>query len=236
MYNKIIYIILVLIVTSVVSVNTGCNDGIDQSAIDSINKYTNLINQYPQDPFYYVTRGDIYFVNQQYLQAVQDYDAALNIDPFNLEALRKLAVTYEKIDKYAESLKEYNNLIALYPGADDYINRGLLHEKYKNLPMAIADYDRAISLSPDNINYYMIRGNALDKAGNYQRSTQDYTEVIKRQPNNIGAILNRGNAFYNGGNFKGAVVDFEKVILLDPSYEGDLKEKLQVSRINAQKQ
>lgn len=236
MHKTIIYFFFVFIIAFISSLNTGCDKGLDQSSIDSINKYTNLINQYPQDPFYYVTRGDIYFVNQEYLSAAQDYEAALNIDPFNLEALRKLAVTYERMDKYAESLKEYNNLIALYPAADDYINRGLLHEKYKNLPMAIADYDRAIALNPENINYYMIRGNALDKAGNYQRSAQDYSEVIKRQPNNLGAILNRGNAFYNSGNFKGAVVDFEKVILLDPSYEGDLKEKLQVARINAQKQ
>lgn len=211
----------------------GCQKPVDQATLDSINVYTELIIKYPNDPVYYKNRGDAYSKIEKYKEAVADYQSALQIDPFDLNGLRSLAVTYVKMEKYPEAIKEYDNLIRLYPTAQDYINRGNVHENFNNLPLAIADYSRAIELDPNNIYYYFVRGNAQDKAGNYQLAAADYSAIINREPNNIGARLNRGNALYNIGNYKGALADWNVVIQLDASYESDLSEKMQIAKIRS---
>lgn len=211
----------------------GCQKQVDQATLDSINVYTELIQKYPADPVYYKNRGDAYFKIERYNEAVLDYQRALQIDPFDLNGIRSLAYMYTKMEKYPEAIKEYNNIITLYPSAQDYINRGNVHETFKNIPMAIADYTRAIEMDTNNVYFYFVRGNAHDKAGNYQMSTADYTSIINREPNNLGARLNRGNAFYNMGNYKGALTDWNIVIQQDPSYEGDLSEKMQIAKIRS---
>jgi tetratricopeptide (TPR) repeat protein len=234
MINRLIKsIFIVFLLITVYFSSEGCQKQVDQATLDSINVYTELIKKYPADPVYYKNRGDAYFKIERYNESVADYQRALQIDPFDLPALRNLAAMYVKMEKYSEAIKEYDNLIRLYPTAQDYINRGNVHESFHNIPMAVADYTRAVDMDTNNVYFYFVRGNAHDKAGNYQLSIADYTSIISRQPNNIGARLNRGNAYYNSGNYKGAVEDWNIVIQQDPSYEGDLSEKMQIAKIRS---
>jgi tetratricopeptide (TPR) repeat protein len=225
------FIALLLIITYFSS--QGCQKQVDQATLDSINVYTELIQKYPADPVYYKNRGDAYFKIERNNEAVLDYQRALQIEPFDLPALRNLAAMYVKMEKYPDAIKEYDNLIRLYPTAQDYINRGNIHESFNNIPLAINDYTRALEMDTNNVNVYFARGNAHDKAGNYQMSIADYTSIITRQPNNVGARLNRGNANYNIGNYKGALADWNIVIRQDPSYESDLSEKMQIAKIRS---
>lgn len=228
------FIVILLSTVSIIYFSfQGCQKQVDQATLDSINVYSELIQKYPADPVYYKNRGDAYFKIERYNEAVLDYQRALQIDPFDLNGIRSLAVMYTKMEKYPEAIKEYDNIIRLYPNAQDYINRGNIHESFNNIPLAVADYTRAIDTDTNNVYFYFVRGNAHDKAGNYQMSINDYTSIIRREPNNVGARLNRGNALYNMGNYKGALGDWNIVIQQDPSYEGDLSEKMQIAKIRS---
>lgn len=83
-------------------------------------------------------------------------------------------------------------------------------------PGAIAFYDRAIALAPQDAELYYQRGNARLNQGERQEAIADYTEAIKLQPNYGNAYYNRGLANYAMGNHGNAIADFAKVLELNP--------------------
>jgi tetratricopeptide (TPR) repeat protein len=81
---------------------------------------------------------------------------------------------------------------------------------------ALADYDRAISLNPNEAPFYTNRGWAKDKLGKHQEGIDDQNKALALNPNFIGAYDNRGIAELNLKNYSKALADFNQVIQLDP--------------------
>ncbi|HAK74110.1 MAG TPA: hypothetical protein DCP36_12015, partial [Sporomusaceae bacterium] len=59
--------------------------------------------------------------------------------------------------------------------------------------MERADYDKAITINPNNIYALNNRGIAYAKAAQYNLALADYNKVITIDPNNAYAYDNRGN-------------------------------------------
>ena len=64
-------------------------------------------------------------------------------------------------------------------------------DKYKE---ALADYDRAIELNPDDAVAYSNRGIAKSELGQYEAAFTDYDAAIRLNPDSAEAYYNRGNA------------------------------------------
>jgi tetratricopeptide (TPR) repeat protein len=104
----------------------------------------------------------------------------------------------------------FDRVISLNPKfALAYYNRGNLKKDKLNDPQgAVADYDRAISLSEDVLAYYS-RGVLKDeKLNNPQGALADYNKVISLNPKYAEAYYNRGNLKYKKlNNPQGAIGD-----------------------------
>ncbi len=66
---------------------------------------------------------------------------------------------------------------------------------------ALADFDRAIALEPDNANYYDNRGNVWRDRGRFDRAVEDYDKAIELAPDFAFAFYNRSQAHYLAGRF-----------------------------------
>lgn len=51
-----------------------------------------------------------------------------------------------------------------------------------NVEKAIADFNQAIALNPDDLDVYMIRGDAKSKLGDFKGAIEDYEHVLKLNP------------------------------------------------------
>src|SRR6266540_1924064 len=94
---------------------------------------------------------------------------------------------------------------------------------------AIADYDQAIKLKPDDAYAYNSRGLAYSKKGLLDRAIADYDQAIRLKPDVALAYFNRGNAHKNAGNKQSAIADFRKSLEL-PTNPNDRKEALEKLR------
>ncbi|GHU88878.1 hypothetical protein FACS189476_06760 [Spirochaetia bacterium] len=82
---------------------------------------------------------------------------------------------------------------------------------------AIAHYDEAIRLDPNNAVAYTNRGIAYSYKDDYNKAIADFTQAIRLDPNNALAYYNRGGNYYNAVNYNKAIADFTQAIRLDPN-------------------
>ncbi|WP_211167648.1 tetratricopeptide repeat protein [Pseudanabaena yagii] len=94
------------------------------------------------------------------------------------------------------------------------------YEKYElgDKQGAIADYNEALLLNPNDAIAYSNRGVAKYELGDKQGAIADYNEAIHLNPNLVAAYSNRGLAKYDLGDKQGAIADHNEAIRLNPDY------------------
>src|SRR3712207_9505664 len=74
---------------------------------------------------------------------------------------------------------------------NNYVNRALARLNVNNLRGAMADYDMALDLDPNNFLAHYNRGLLRMQLGDDNRAITDFDYVIKMEPQNVMAIFNR---------------------------------------------
>jgi tetratricopeptide (TPR) repeat protein len=89
-----------------------------------------------------------------------------------------------------------------------YINRGLSYHQLGDNTQAIADYNTALGIDPQNVYAYYNRGCVRYKLKQMQLAIEDFDKVVELDPNHVKAYLNRGLALYKLGDVTAANKDF----------------------------
>lgn|GEM_PF-1189941 len=108
------------------------------------------------------------------------------------------------------------NLFAREVASSAYMDSGLAHKFKGEFDAAIADYDRALALEPDNALTYINRGVARSGKGDLDAAMADYDRAIALAPDNALAYNDRSFDKIKKGDFAGAVEDANRAIALDP--------------------
>src|SRR5699024_6070548 len=82
---------------------------------------------------------------------------------------------------------------------------------------AIGDYDKVISLDPDDAFVYCYRGAAKSRLGEMEGAVADFDEALTIDPEHTLAYLNRGTIKYVAGDYEGALTDYSKAIEIRPN-------------------
>ncbi len=147
----------------------------------AIGEYDFVLSREPQNIAALYYRG---FVNTQlrrYEQARVDYERLLNIIPNNLEARLGLSYVLQKTGKHIESLQELNLLVEQYPdSAIVYASRAALEKSMHTLDAALLDWEKAISLSPDNTDYLLSKADILIALGRKHEARLCLDAIAKR--------------------------------------------------------
>jgi len=135
--------------------------------------------------------GQSYYINQDYPHAIEAIEVATASLQENVEP----------------------------PGlAEAFFRLGWLYQvpTPNNLSKAIANYDKAILLDPDNALAYNNRGLARFDQGQLGAAIADYDQAIQLSPDLAGAYNNRGNTRFEQGKLDAAIADYDQAIQLDP--------------------
>ena len=121
-----------------------------------------------------------------YIEALKYYKQAVQLDPFENEARRKLGLFLYNRGKYGEALEQFNSAVKLSPyRARNYDNRGRTLDALSRFDEAADNYRRAIELDPMNQlysfyglgMYYHRKGNDAGAMEIFNNAIEIYKEV-----------------------------------------------------------
>jgi tetratricopeptide (TPR) repeat protein len=100
-----------------------------------------------------------------------------------------------------------------------HVNRGILHLRRGNIDAALADFDRAIALDPEQPESYLNRGHALILREQAAPALSMFEQAISRNTRRPAlAYYGRGMANETLGNLMAAYRDYTRASQLDPEW------------------
>ncbi len=117
-----------------------------------------------------------------------------------------------------QPLKEDVSLANSNDNVSHIIEEGFNLFEAQSYDEAIACYDKAIKLAPNNKDAHYYKGNVLFEMGLYEEAVECYDHVIELAPNYTLAYYNKGNTLFGLARYDEAIICCDKVIELDPNY------------------
>ncbi|MDL2214995.1 tetratricopeptide repeat protein, partial [Dysgonomonas sp. OttesenSCG-928-M03] len=175
----------------------------------SVNEYSKLIGEQPENALFYFARGLDYMLVQDFISAIEDFTKATLIDPQFTLAYFNLAVAYTKQLKSRESLPELYNQgiqqselsINMQLGGDKAITSGTskgIDNDAKNIrsrleyESILKNYSIVLDLSPEFSYAYYNRAEVKAMQNDFRAAILDLNEAIKQNPDFAEAYYNRG--------------------------------------------
>ena len=120
------------------------------------------------------------------------------------------------IARFTDALRQTEQSVSALDQNIIYYYRGNAYDSKGDYAQAIADYNQAIHLQPDDVEAYNNRGNAYGSKGDYAQAIADYNQAIHLQPDYVEAYNNRGIAYGSKGDYAQAIADYNQAIHLQP--------------------
>ncbi|MBW4631921.1 MAG: serine protease, partial [Iphinoe sp. HA4291-MV1] len=89
----------------------------------------------------------------------------------------------------------------------------------KDYQGAIADYNQALLINPNNPDAYFQRGSAYYYLKKYEAVLEDFNKVLQLNPESSAAYISRGNFYAQLGEPQKAIADFNQAKLINPNIE-----------------
>jgi tetratricopeptide (TPR) repeat protein len=93
--------------------------------------------------------------------------------------------------------------------------KGLIHAMGKEYEQAIASWDRALEIKPDDPEAWTNRGNALGNLGRYEEAIASFDQALEFKPDYHVAWFIRGIALVNLGRYEQAIASYDRSIKIN---------------------
>lgn len=174
-----------------------------------------------QDAKYYCSKGDEFYRNRNYDQAIIQYTMALDVDPNYVYAYQWRASAYTAKNEPDLAIADCNTCISLQPGNKfAWANRGYAYARKNQFDLAIEDYSEAIRLDPQYAWAYANRGYAYAQLNYPENAIRDLSISLLYDPNNAITYSNRYHAYFKVNEPDSALMDITKAISLSPATAG----------------
>lgn len=118
---------------------------------------------------------------RQYGQAKADYEAFLAISPLHIEARLGLATVCQRMGRMSDARDELNRLVEMFPdSALAYAARASFEVGQQQYEIATYDWEKAVTLDPQNEGYVASLADALLALGQRREARRVLESAIRR--------------------------------------------------------
>ncbi|MDA2925637.1 sulfatase-like hydrolase/transferase [Acidobacteria bacterium AH-259-G07] len=171
------------------SIRTATLESENRNYSSSIRRLREVIKK---DPKIYAARylqGFNYYQTSQFMSAVGEFKAALELSPDSPGAVHYLAMSYFQLGMTEAAVTGYERLLQLQPdNPQGHIGLGHVHVMQKNLDRARSHYQEALNLGAF-IAAKLGFGRVLVAEGHLDAGIEEFQSVLQRQPQNTEAHL-----------------------------------------------
>lgn len=177
---------------------------------NNIASLTEVIKNNPNDANALNLRGAAFGQAGDYQRAIDDFNAALSINPEFPQAYANRALIHVRIKQMPQAVADYDRAISIDPNyAPAYVGRGNVFKLQKNYPRAIADFTRAIEIQPDPVAHYN-RGLSRQAVGQHAAAIDDFDNALGFRPDSPDVFYAKGLSEMALRKYENAYDDFYK--------------------------
>jgi tetratricopeptide (TPR) repeat protein len=116
-------------------------------------------------------------------EALAEFEKALALDPYNVQALSGRGLIRQSEKRHAEAIEDFSAVHGLTPQrADPLIARATSYLALDKVKEAVSDLDEAVQSEPNNANAWSMRGLAYEKLGDKKQAAASYNRAIAIRP------------------------------------------------------
>jgi len=168
----------------------------------------------------HVARGAELEKNGQYVQAEQEYRAALLFDPQNPDLYASLGMVLDQQKKWDDAAASGREAVRLDPGNEmAHTNLGVALANKGDWDGEITEEREALRLDPNDEIAHVNLGVALGHKGDREGEIAEYREALRLDPNYEVAHFNLGGALGGKGDLDGAIAEYREALRLNPKSE-----------------
>ena len=117
---------------------------------------------------------------RQYQDARNDYQKLLEVVPGDKTARIGMAMVNQKLQRYRESLEEFNRLIVDYPKDVSLLKaRAELEVEMNTLELALLDLESAVKMAPNDAEIYVMCGDIYLAQGRNREAYVAYEKAVE---------------------------------------------------------
>ncbi len=165
-------------------------------------------------------RGMLHAQKNQHRDAIAHLERSTLLDPQNFSAWFVLGTSYLNAGQPGRAEACFGACLAI---RDDFmpawLNRGLAFSSSRRFAQAIGDFDRVISLAPNNPAGYLIRAEAEEALGKHTEAEADYGRALDTGTSVVRTLLQRAYFRDRRGDTKGAAADRALAMKTTPTDE-----------------
>ncbi|VAW19318.1 hypothetical protein MNBD_BACTEROID05-725 [hydrothermal vent metagenome] len=163
---------------------------------NSFRLWSDVIEKYPQMYLPYNNRGLARIENQQYDQAILDFDKAIERKGDYVEAYNNRGILYANKGAISFALMDFNQSIKLRPTVSAFANRANILRGKEKFQQALNDYGKALLLNPNSKEVYNNRGVLFYKQGRFTQAIADFDKALQIDPQYVRALSNKKALLY----------------------------------------
>jgi len=151
--------------------------------------------------------------------ALEDYNAAVKIQPNAPLVLTNRAWIYMTRNQYDDAIADLNKAIELFPPAQaarSYVYRGYCYLRLMDNTRAMSDLNEALRLDPNATDPYLYRGEIERRQKLYDAALRDFDEHIKLAPRDSRGFIGRSDILEATGRIQDALAAVENALAVDP--------------------
>lgn len=194
----------------------------EEAGFEKLNRQINASPESRAAAPLYFERGEKYFKNKSYQQALYDYTHAAKLDPQNGQAMHKAATCFYETGDHHSAIKYAEEALEVDPkDGEAMFIAAAAKAKLGRLVEAIDDYSKLLDSIPETLSELRLaalnnRSNSYFVLGKNEAALADAKAVLNLQPENKGAHLNRAEIMMSMRDYERAMDDVESVIKADP--------------------
>lgn len=185
-----------------------------------------------------VSLGDIFKIFNRSERALSFYQNAQNIEPNNKEIHLKLARTYEQLNDFSSSLKEYSKALDSSSENEDILssleriwqkkvdenpkdaeahaNLGVVFQKQKRYLEAMAEYQKSEVLNPHNVNTKINIATLYQDQKKYDSALNAYNAILQMQPQNVSVLVSKAQCLKELRRNEDAIATYKLALNINP--------------------
>ncbi len=186
---------------------------------DDVSLWTDARRKAPRLVRVYNNLGEAYDKLSRYPEAIEEFQAALKLDPNYVFALNNLGNIYGKMNYFSKAIPYFKKVISIKERyAPAHYNLARAYQSTNQNEKALIHYRKAIDIIPhfeQAIYNYALLAIQIKKP---KIAVEYFYKFIELQPNNVRGYFGLGNAYAYSNQFDQAIQIFKKGIEIDPNY------------------